>query len=342
MELKNIINMKKLLLLMLTLCIFYSCSKDDNEYIPDDYTYYYPTDSSELTANLIGDGTGTFDPSGIAISNDKLYVCNGNVLEIFDALSLEHIQTITHFKKGDTSIELSSLSSISIDAGRIYIGSRESRLFVFDESTTEGITTVGNGQWWQTFVHVFGVVVKDDLVFVKEKNNIIKVFETSQINETSDWDLPPYAQLNTLNGYTEVYSMDVVSGNLIVAGRDAKGYLYYNIKNIINKAESSLVTPIEPTKGTFLSIKPTSIIFNNDWAITSESMRDTNYLRIYPKDEFVRKKYNPIIDVSDIMGSNSFGSIVSVAHLNNLLFLSDSSNKKIRVIKINESTITEQ
>ncbi|MEH0155429.1 hypothetical protein V6R21_14880 [Limibacter armeniacum] len=333
--------MNRVLILVLSLCLFSNCSKEDN-IEPTNYIYYYPTDTDEITAASIGDGTGTFDPKGIAISNDTLYVCNGNVLEIFDAITLDHIKTITHYKKGDISIQLSYLSSISIDNGRIYIGSTESRLFVLDEATTQGITTVGNGQWWQTFVHVFGVVAEDDLVFVKEKNNIIKVFEASQINDTSDWNLAPYAKLNTLTGYTEIYSMDVVDGQLVVAGRNANSYLYYNIDDIKAQADSSLTTPIEPTTAPLSGVVPTSVIFNDDWSITSEASGGLNYLRIYSTSDFLNKDYNPFVNASDIMGENSFGSIVSVAKLNDLLFLSDNSNKKIRVIKLNEATISER
>jgi hypothetical protein len=42
------------------------------------------------------------------------------------------------------------------------------------------------------------------------------------------------------------------------------------------------------------------------------------------------------------MGANPFGGIVSMIQLNDRLFLSDNTNKKIRVIKLNQSTITEQ
>lgn len=77
-------------------------------------------------------------------------------------MTLAHIKTIANYTKGSTTISFVNLTSTLLDNGRIYVGSVESRLFVLDESTTLGINTVGNGQWWQTFVHVFGVVVKDD------------------------------------------------------------------------------------------------------------------------------------------------------------------------------------
>ena len=306
------------------------------------YKYYYLTNEATITASEIGNGTGALDPKGITIANNKLYICNGDVLEIFDATTLKYIKTISNYTKGNTTIELTKLSSICIDNGRIYVGSVDSRLFVFDESTNTGINTVGNGQWWNTFVHVFGVVVKDGFVFVKEKETSIKVFETSQITETSDWNLKPIAKLNTLNGYDQIYSMDVESENLIVAGRDAKSYLYYNIANIKTNAVNSLVEPIKPTTELFTDTKPIAISFSTDWAVTSEAVGSSNYLRLYPKEEFINKKYIPRINANDIMGANSFGSIVSAAILNDRIFLSDNTNKKIRIIKLNQSTITEQ
>ena len=340
MELKYKRVMKHILPLILILCFFTNCSKDD--VASKDYTYYYPTEEATLTAQNIPGTTEAFDPKGIAISNEKLYVVNGNVLEIFNAVTFAHIKTIKEYVKGTTTIPLKSLTSVAVDNGRIYVGSTESRLFVFDETTNAGISTVGNGQWWQTFVHVFGVAVKDGLIFVKEKEKSIKVFETSQITETSNWNLEPIAKLNTLNGYTEVYSMDVYNGNLVVAGRDAKSYLYYNIANIKANAAKSLTTPIEPEKTQFIDIKPIAVSFSKDWAVTSEIVGSASYLRLYPKDEFIKQNYKAVLNASDILGQNAFGTTVGTAQLNNLIFLSDNTNKKIRIVKLNKSTIAEQ
>lgn len=342
MELKYKVNMKKYLMLILMLCFFTYCSKESFSIDPETYDYYYPTDDKAITADNISGSDGAFDPKAIAISKEKLYVCNGNVLEIFDALTLAHLKTVSNYTKNNTTIALTNLTSVCIDNGRIYLGSTDSRLFVFDETTLSGISTVGNGQWWQTFVHVFGVTVKDGLVFVKEKNTTIKVFETAQITETSDWNLAPIAKLNTLNGYTEIYSLDVLSGNLVVAGRDAKSYLYYDIANIKANSTNSLTTPIEPEKAPFTDRKPIAVTYSKDWAITSENVGNAFYLRIYTNQEFNKKSYEPIVNVSDIMGQNPFGSIVSTAILNDRIFLSDNSNKKIRVLKLNKSTIAEQ
>lgn len=341
MELTYKTIMNKIPFLLLLLCLFTNCSKDSSDGNPASYNYYYPTNEATITAAQIGNGTGTLDPKGITIANEKLYVTNGNVLEVFNAVTLAHIKTITEYKKGTATIPLTEITSVAVDNGRIYIGSRESRLFVIDEATNAGISVLGNGQWWQTFVHVFGVVVKDGLVFVKEKETSIKVFETSQITETSEWNLKPIAKLNTLNGFDQVYSMDVEAGNLVVAGRDAKSYLYYNIAGIKANAANSLVEPLKPVTSTF-NPKPIAISFSKDWAVTSENLGNVNYLRLYPKAEFMGGNYNANVNVSDIMGQNPFGTIVGVAQLNDRLFLSDNTNKTIRVLKLNKSAIAEQ
>lgn len=342
MELTNQTKMNKIAFFILLLCVFTNCSTDSYDPNNSIYNYYYPSDEASITASQIGNGTGNFDPRGIAIANNKLYICNTSALEVFDAITLTYIKTITNYTKGTTTVPLTNLSSISIDNGRIYLGSTDSRLFVIDEATNAGISMVGNGQWWQTFVHVFGVVVKDGLVFVKEKESSIKVFETSQITETSTWNLTPFAKLNTLQGGTEIYSMDVETGNLVVAGRNTKGYLYYNIAGIRANAANSLVTPIKPTTKAFADAKPVAVTFSTDWAVTSENVGNLNYLRLYPKREFLDKIYNPKVNASDVMGANSFGSIVSTAQLGDRLFLSDNTNKKIRIIKLNQSAIVEQ
>jgi hypothetical protein len=343
MELTNQIKMNKIAFFIALLLLCTNCGSDSYEaFTPINYYYYYPTDEAAITGSQIGDGTGQLDPTGIAIANDKLYICNGDALEIFNAKTLTFIKTIKNYTKGNTTIPLTKLSSVAIDNGRIYLGSVDSRLFVIDEKTNLGINTVGNGQWWQTFVHVFGVVVKDGLVFVKEKNTTIKVFETSQITDTSNWNLTPIAKLNTLQGSTEIYSMDVSNGNLIVAGQNAKGYLQYNIANIRTNATSSLTTPINPTITPFTNAKPLAISFSSEWAVTAEKDGNLNYLRLYPKEELINKTYKPRINASDVMGVNPFGTIVSSAQLNDRIFLADNTNQKIRIIKLNQTTIAEQ
>lgn len=343
MELTKYTYMNKIAFFILLLCTFTNCSKDSNETAdPTNYTYYYPSDEATITAKQIVDGTGTLDPKGIAVANDKLYVCNGDVLEVFNVKTLSFIKTIKEYTKGTTTIPLTKLSSVCIDNGRIYIGSVDSRLFVIDEITNLGINTVGNGQWWQTFVHVFGVTVKDGLLFIKEKETSIKVFETSQITDTSNWNLTPIAKLNTLQGFDEIYSMDIASGNLVVAGRNAKDYLFYNIAAIRKNATSSLTTPMIPTTKPFTDAKPIAISFSADWAVTSENVGDLNYLRMYPKEEFINRNFNPRINTSDIMGVNPFGNIVGIAQVQDRLFLADNKAQKIRIIKLNKSTIAEQ
>lgn len=341
MELIKYIKMHKIVFFILLFCILTSCKKSLT-IAPTNYNYYYPTDEARITSKQIGDGTGALAPKGIAVANDKLYICNGNVLEIFNAKTLAYIKTIKNYTKGSTTIPLTALSSVCIDNGRIYLGSVESRVFVIDENTNLGINTIGNGQWWQTFVHVFGLAAKDGLLFVKEKEKTVKVFEISQITETSNWNLLPIAKLNTLNGFDEIYSMEVASGNLIVAGRDAKGYLYYSLSDIRTNAAKSLITPISPATIPFTAAKPIAVTFGTEWAITSENIGNLNSLRIYPKEEFINKAYSPRINVSDIMGANPFGNIVSIAQLDDRIFLADNTNKEIRVIKLNKSTIAEQ
>ncbi|WP_264524857.1 hypothetical protein [Flavobacterium sp. N502536] len=333
--------MNKIPFLLVLLCLFVGCSKDSEGAEPTTYNYFYPTDEASITAAQIGNGTGTLDPKGIAIANEKLYVANGDVLEVFNAVTLAHIKTITEYKKGTTTIPMAAITSVAVDKGRIYIGSRESRLFVIDETTNAGISVLGNGQWWQTFVHVFGVVVRDGLVFVKEKETSIKVFETTQITESSEWNLKPIAKLNTLNGFDQIYSMDVDAGNLVVAGRDAKSYLYYNIDAIKANAAQSLTEPIKPITVPF-DAKPIAVSFTKDWAITSENVGSNNYLRLYTKPDFMNRIFTASVNASDILGQNPFGSIVGVAQLNDRLFLSDNTNKKIRVLKLNKSVIAEQ
>jgi hypothetical protein len=46
----------------------------------------------------------------------------------------------------------------------------------------------------------------------------------------------------------------------------------------------------------------------------------------------MNKKYTPGINANDIMGTNPFGTVVSAALFNDRIFLSDNTNKKIRVI----------
>lgn len=122
MELKNKISINKIPFFLLLLCLITSCSKDSDTNNTASYKYYYPTDEATITVSEIGAGTGTFDPKGITIAYNKLYICNGNVLEIFDATTLKYIKTISDYTKGTSTIALTKLSSVCVDNGRIYLG----------------------------------------------------------------------------------------------------------------------------------------------------------------------------------------------------------------------------
>src|SRR4051812_36462825 len=91
--------MKRIAFLLLLICLITSCSKDSADYVPTTYNYIYPTDEQTITAAQIGDGKGTLDPKGITIANEKLYVCNGNVVEVFNAVTLQYLKTITAYTK---------------------------------------------------------------------------------------------------------------------------------------------------------------------------------------------------------------------------------------------------
>ncbi|EKF54624.1 hypothetical protein I215_11714 [Galbibacter marinus] len=319
--------------------ILVSCSKESD--IAKEHQYHYISYDTEVTAKQIADGSGLLQPKGIAILDDKLYVCNGDVLEVFNAQSLQHLKTINSFTKGETTIEFSNLTSIAVDSSRIYIGSRDSRLFVLDKNTNSGISVVGNGQWWQTFVHVFGVTVADGLMFVKEKENSIKVFDVTQITQNSNWDLEPIAKLNTVTGATEEYSMDVENGDLVVAGRNAEAFLYYNVDAILSGAEASFTTPITPIYSPNDGVKPLSVKFTEDWAITSEKIGEDYYLRLYPKEKFMQKDFDPKVSAYDVMGDNPFGEIIAVEQLGDRIFISDYTNQQIAIVKLKTSLIIE-
>lgn len=334
--------MKKIIYIAI-LFVFACCSKDsDAVYEPTNYQYYYLSNETTIKANQIVGGNGTLEANTITLANNKLYICNGDVLEIFDATTLTYLSSAKSFTKGTTTIPFTKLSSISIDNGRIYLGSVDSRVFVLDEKTLSGINTIGNGQWWQTFAHVFGLKAKDGFLFVKEKNNSVKVFQTAQITETSNWNLAPIAKLNTLKGYQEIYSMDVANGNLVVAGQSANGFLYYNLKDIEKNATNSLTVPILPNTKTLADNQPLSVVFSNEWAITTEKIKGTNYIRLYPKNAFLDQNYTPIINATDIMGNTPFNAITNVAIQNDRLFVADNTNQIIRVLKLNKATIAEQ
>lgn len=343
MELINLTNMKKITLLLLV-CLFTNCTKDTYEaFEPTYYDYYHLTEETTINASKIGNGAGTFQPKSIAAANGKVYICNENALEVFDTKTLTYIKTISSYTKGTTTIPFTKLTSVCVDNGRIYVGSYESQVFVIDEITNLGINTVGNGKYWDSnFIHVLGLAVKEGLLFIKEKDNFIKVFEASQITETSNWKLQPIAKLNTIKGYYQEYSMDVSSGSLVVAGQGANSFLYYNISDIRANAASSLVTPLMPTTRVSSKNEPYAISFSTDWTITSENIEDINYLRLYPKKQFLDMTFTPTINVIDIMGRNPIERFMSVAQGGDFLFLSDYDGKKIRVLKINKIKISEQ
>jgi hypothetical protein len=318
----------------------FSCSDDDVKLISTNF--YYLTDEHEITVNNI---TGQdLKPTAMAISGEKLYVCNNNEVLVFDLNNYDLINTITTYKKGNTEIQFNNLSSIYIHNGKIYIGSIESRLFILDESTYDGFSVLGNGQWWNTFVHVFGVAVSDEYIFVKEKEQIIKVFDLKTITETSNWNLPPVAKLTTNTGGTEYYNLKIQDENLVVAGQNAGSYLYYNIESVKRNAEKSLEKnqEIKPRTASLNSFKPIAVTFTEQWAVSIENNGNTNFIKMYPKQDFMYTKYNAVISNSNSIGQPNFGTLVDVVTYNDLIIVSDNSNKKVRILKLKSSSIQEK
>jgi hypothetical protein len=84
------------------------------------------------------------------------------------------------------------------------------------------------------------------------------------------------------------------------------------------------------------------VVFSDEWAITTEKIKNTNYIRLYPKNVFLDQNYTPTINNSDIMGENAFNSITNCALLKDRLFVADNTNQVIRVLKLNKATIAEQ
>ena len=330
---------KKILSLLIITIFFVSCEKDNEDLIST--TFYYPVDDYIINGATFNNAN--FTPSAIAVSNNNLYICNKTSIEIFDLLTKRKKGSIKKYKKNNTEIQLSSLTSIAIHNNRIYVGSQESRLFIFDQNSFEGINMLGNGQWWQTFVHVFGVAVNDEYIFVKEKNNSVKVFKTPEVNTESSWNPTPFAKLDLKSGGTENYSMTVQDGNLVIAGNSSKSYLYYNLNHITANASRSIENPLEPRQTAFDNTKPTAISFSKEWAATGEIENNKNYLRVYPTNQFMFLKYNnPIISSTNIIDSSAFGYIGSTAIFEDSILILDTTNKNIRVLKIKKAAITEQ
>lgn len=338
MEIRKIYNYIILLVVSLS---FYGCSDDDANLISTNF--YYLTEESEITEK--DTPNNSLNPSAIFTANEKLYICNGNELLVYDAINYSLITSITKFKKGNTEIALNALTSINIHDGKIYLGSQESRLFVFDQETYEGITFLGNGQWWQTFVHVFGVAVSDELLFVKEKNNSIKVFETIAINEDTPWNLKPIAKLTTTTGGTENFNLKVEDGNLVIAGRNANSYLYYNFNSIKSNADKSLEDEegiIKPRIYSLNQNKPIALAFDDQWAISIEESSGTKYIKMFPKQDFMFMKYDPVISNSNAIGQPNFQDITDISKNGDIVFVSDKTNKRIQILRLRSSKIQEK
>lgn len=180
-----------------TMMVLSSCNKEyiyrigeEDVYEPTDtivYIEYYAelAEGRVITQSSLPDISSAFDPLGICVSGDSLYVANwpARTIELFDIRSLEHLATLVD---KSNSTPLNSRDVCVSDSLLLVPGINPSQVSVYNRFTGTYLCRLGNGSWAGALTHANSIAADRHFVYVRDQSENIKVFRISDIHTASN------------------------------------------------------------------------------------------------------------------------------------------------------------
>lgn len=211
--------MYKYILLTLSVLCFASCS---NDVAPTDKDTAWRPDTSQVEITIDGTmlpgGTlNSFMPVGSAVKGDTLFVIDRErksdryQLHAFSIKDKKHIRTLSEWQYKEKSYFFDDMiTAVAVSDKYVYVGTRNSKIEVFDVQTLNFVTRIGDGNWDNStyrMVHVFALAVSNGQLFVRDKERIV-VYNEQDVTPEDFQRIPRYSYSETLGYNTNFNTYD--------------------------------------------------------------------------------------------------------------------------------------
>ena len=186
----------------------------------------------------------------IHLDGENIYIANkkARCIEVFDARSMEHKQSISH--DGKTLAQ-----DVYVNGDHIFVATGEMcAIQIFDKKDGKYLTRIGTGSFTGNVSKSGCVAANEDFIFVRDsKYQDIRVFERSAISMEKGDNNTIFARLDTKGFYiaspaeplSSSYDMNIVGDSLYTFIHCSNLVLAYSLKDV---RELKDATPVKKTQ----------------------------------------------------------------------------------------------
>lgn len=209
------------------------CSSEDTDASESYKSYWYYSYEAEtkITAEKLGFSNETFSPYTVAHLGDTLFIANisdtGNSIVLMDAKSYEVIHILRSWNLGGVKKTFGSQIEAIVPTGnRLYVVERQSRIHAFDLPSLNYISCIGNGNWNGEVFQSQAMIVKDSLIFSRDKSGQISVYKEREVTPENYEKVKRYrravanGQVN--NGFAPQHMVLNEEGNILLTDYDGR------------------------------------------------------------------------------------------------------------------------
>lgn len=163
----------------------------DNEQQYNSYWYYSYTAEQLITNETLGLESKDFLPYTVANVGDTLFVANSaNTKDLhillIDLKTNKTIHTLRTWQVNGEEKTFDTDGTNKIDVilpigNRLYVAEKQSRIHVFELPSLNYITCIGNGIYWSDVFEAQALIIKDGLIFARDKDSQISIYKESDL-----------------------------------------------------------------------------------------------------------------------------------------------------------------